>query len=312
MHPVELRLRSYIPDTELHAKIGKVVTDGDYNLLLTGPARVLRPDGRLLAVYLPGLLADTMTDLWPVLSGIRLITDNRGKASGTEREQRGDQKRTRTRRIMSGTVGAVDPGPSTGRTVGRMPVCRLTAWTGKHQPEWQRMHPLLQQIDAAFAEHVPDRYAVQARHAAATEPDWLVPDTVFTTVTVNNTYSTGVHQDAGDLEAGFSTLAVARQGSYRGGRLVLARYRVAVDMHHGDLLLFDAHEWHGNTAMWCACQPVDAGPDVQLWRPCPDCGAERVSLVAYYRTKVQQCESAEAEHAKAVAHAEGAGLSQRT
>lgn len=294
----ELRVRSRIHPDELAAKVGKVVTDGDYDVLLCGPTRVLAPTGQPLAVYLPGHLAAEMTAQAELLSSIRLITDNRGKASGSVRERRGDQARTRTRRIISGTLGAVDPGPATGRATGRLPVCRLTAWTGTHLPEWHALRPLLLGIDRALRDYVPDRWRAQAKAAEAVHPDWLVPGTTFTTVTLNNSYSTGQHQDAGDLRAGFSTLAVARRGSYTGGRLVLAEYRLAVDMGHGDLLLFDAHAWHGNTALHCPHQAPGAD---QLARPCPE-GCERISLVAYHRTKVAGCGSAVAEAAKAGAH----------
>jgi 2-oxoglutarate-Fe(II)-dependent dioxygenase family protein len=295
--PVELRLRNWISEADLDAKVGRILTPGDFNVLCTGPVRLYRPAGDLLAVYLPGVLTETLGDAWPVLSSIRIMTDNRGKASGTPREQRGDQKRTRTRRVLSSIVGAVDPGPAVSRAAGRLPVCRLTAWTGKHLPEWQSLHPVFKAIDGHYAVQVPERYRYQREAAARTHPDWRIPKTAFTTVTVNNTYSTGVHQDAGDLPEGFSTLAVARRGDYRGGHLVLPRYRVAFDMHDGDLLMFDAHEWHGNTAMWCPHQAE------ALARPCPK-GCERVSLVTYFRTKVQACDSAEAEHAKALAAAE--------
>lgn len=296
---IELRARTRISDADLDAKVGRIVTDTDFNAVLTGPARLRGPDGKLLAVYLPGVLADAMDTAWDTLSSIRIVTDNRGAASGTPREQRGDQKRTRTRRIMSATVGAVDPGPSVTRAGGRLPVCRLTAWTGKHLPEWTALEPLFQQIAGHYAEQVPERYAAQLAVAEATHPDWVIPGTPFTTVTVNNTYSTGVHQDAGDLPEGFSTLAVARRGNYSGGLLVLARYRVAIDLRHGDLLLFDAHEWHGNTAMVCPHPGSHVDATGQLWRPCPE-GCERVSLVTYYRTKVQGCASAAEEAERAV------------
>jgi hypothetical protein len=295
--PIDVRLRSWIPDAELEHKVGRIVTAGDYNLVCTGPVRLYRPNGSLLGVYLPGVLADVLAAAWPVLSSIRIMTDNRGKASGTERVVRGDQKRTRTRRVLSSIVGAVDPGPSVTRSSGRSPACRLTAWTGKHLPEWVELGPVFRAIAQAYDEHAPAPYARQMVAAERTHADWLIPDTPFTTVTVNNTYSTGVHQDAGDLPEGFSTLAVARRGAYTGGHLVLPRYRVAFDMHDGDLLVFDAHEWHGNTDMHCPHQPG------ALARPCPE-GCERVSLVTYFRTKVQQCDSAEAEAAKAVAAAE--------
>ncbi len=275
--PVDLRLRSWISDDELAAKVGKIVTHRDYNALFTGPARLYRPDGTLLAVYMPGVLSGELQAAWAVLSSIRLISDNRGLASGTPRVQRGDQKRT--------------------RTAGRLPVCRLTAWTGRHLPEWMTLTPLFQAIDRHYREQVPDRYHGQQLAASVTHSDWLIPETVFTTVTVNNSYSTGVHQDAGDLPEGFSTLAVARRGDYTGGQLVLPRYRVAFAMGDGDLLLFDAHEWHGNTAMWCPHQ------DVPLYKPCP-AGCERVSLVTYFRTKMRDCGTHAEETAKALAAAE--------
>ena len=289
---IDVRLRSTIPDTELDAKKGKIVTPGDYNLVLTGPARLRKPDGSLLAVYLPGVLAEPMADAYPVLHTIRMLTDNRGLASGTPRQQRGDQKRTRTRKIASATIGAVDPGPSTTRAAGRLPVCRLTSWTGQHADEWAELRPLFQAIGGHFREQVPDRWRVQQQWADRTPEDWVIPGTPFTTITVNNTYSTGVHTDAGDLEAGFSTLAVARRGDYQGGHLVLARYRVAVDMRDGDLLLFDAHEWHGNQAITCA------HAEGQLAKACPE-GCERISLVSYFRTKVAGCGTAEEEAQRA-------------
>lgn len=288
---IDVRLRTRISDEELEAKKGRIVTPGDFNMVLTGAARLRRPDGGVLAVYLPGVLAEVMAEAYPILHTIRTPTDNRGLAAGTPRIQRGDQKRTRTRRIASSTIGAVDPGPSVSRASGRLPVCRLTAWTGQHLPEWLELQPVFQAIARQFEAHVPDRYQVQLAAARATPPEWVIPDTPFTTVTVNNTYSTGVHQDAGDLEAGFSTLAVARRGAYTGGQLVLPRYRVAVEMSDGDLLLFDAHEWHGNAAMHC---PHQADPLAKL---CPE-GCERISLVAYFRTKVAGCGTAEEEQAK--------------
>lgn len=289
---VEVRLRTWIPDTELDAKKGRILLPGDFNVLCTGPTRLLRPQGGILAVYLPGVLHTEMHDAWPTLSAIRMVTDNRGLASGTPRSKRGDQKRTRTRNILSATIGAVDPGPSSTST-GRLPVCRLTAWTGKHLPQWQALTPLFERINQLYADQVPQRWIAQRDAADATHPDWLIGDTVFTTVTVNNTYSTGVHQDAGDLPQGFSTLAVGRRGDYHGGHLVLPRYRVAFDMRDGDLLLFDAHEWHGNTDMWCPHQ------DRPLARPCPQ-GCERVSLVTYFRTRMQNCDSPDTEAAKAM------------
>lgn len=288
---IDFRMRSVISKEELDSKIGKIIGPADFNLLVTGSARVRRPDGSVAAVFVKGGLLDEMDELWPVLSAIRLKTENRGAASGSLRVQRGNQTWSRARAILSGTLGAVDPGVSKSKVGGQLGVCRLTSWTGRHLEEWHSLRPMFLRINDLFREHVPERWEAQAAVARQTHPDWLIPGTVFTTVTINNTYSTGVHQDAGDLPEGFSTLAVGRRGAYRGGVLVLPRFRLAFDIQDGDLLLFDAHEWHGNTEMFC--DHVE-GP---LAGPCPE-GCERVSLVTYFRTKVADCGSADEEFAR--------------
>lgn len=287
---IDVRLRSRISDEELQSKVGKIVTDADYNLLLTGPARVRKPDGSLLCVYVPGALTDVLGAVYPTLHSMKnLLTTNRGLASGTERVRSGEQKRTRSKAIASGVVGAVDPG-------GQLPFCRLTAWTGEHADEWVELRPVFQAIADHFRALVPERYAAQAAVVARTRPEWVIPDTPFTTITVNNTWPTGVHTDKGDLEEGFSNLAVLRRGSYSGGVFTFPRYRVGVDMHDGDLVLLDAHEWHGNTAIRCEHQ------EAPLNGPCP-AGCERISLVSYYRTKMESCGTPDDELARAQASA---------
>lgn len=286
---IEMRLRSRTDPDTVASQVGKVLTEADYDVLLTGPARVLMPDGRPLCVYLPGHLTDVLTrhpEVYEVLHSLRnLKSDNRGLASGTRRRQIPGQQRTRAKRIASAVIGSLE-------TAQRQTYCRLTAWTGDHLPSYEQLRPLLRSMSAAFAENVPDRWAAQAEQVNHTHRDYIVPGTVYSTVTVNNTYSTGVHQDAGDLAAGFSTLAVLRRGSFTGGRLVFPEWRVAVDMADGDLILMDAHQYHGNTAMSC---PHGLRDD--RMRTC--CGAERISVVAYYRERIAACGSLTEEAAKA-------------
>jgi hypothetical protein len=232
-----------------------------------------------------------MQELYPLLTTIRLLSDNRGLASGSARVKAGTS-RTRSKPIMSGVMGSMDP-------VGPMQYCRLTAYTAKNVEKWDQLLPLWQAIAAHFQEHVPDRFKVQAAEAAKTPSEWVIAGTPFTTITINNSYSTGVHTDSGDLDAGFSTLACARRGKYTGGVLTFPQFQVGVDMQDGDLMLMDAHEFHGNTLMHCACEdgtkPLTDGP-------CKACGAERISVVAYYRTKMGGCGSYEDEMAKKAAY----------
>jgi hypothetical protein len=284
---IEARLRTKISAAEMETKIGKILTPTDINLSLTGPARILLPDGKPLCVYLPGGVLVEMDAVWPTLRKIKMTTDNRGLASGTQRVSAGGN-RTRTMPVFSGIMGAMDAGPGRG-------YCRLTNFTRENAEVWDMLAPLLRAIAAKFAQHVPDRYANQSQVSRFTERDWVVQRTPFTTITVNNSYSTGVHKDKGDLDAGFSCLAVGRGGEFDGGWLVFPEYRVGVDMRHGDLLLMDAHQWHGNTAMVCRCG------EKMSRRPCSLCGAERVSVVAYYRTKMQVCGTQQQENDKRVA-----------
>lgn len=286
--PAVHSLSTRVPDSELDKLKGRTPTDEDYDLLLEGPSTVYLPGKerfmqgskavekrRLLCIYLPGVLADVMDETYDVLTTIRLATDNRGLASGSPRVQVGTT-RTRHIPILSGVMGAMDP-------VGPMQYCRLTAFTAQQVEKWDKLLPLWQAMSAQFQEHVPHRFKNQVAHARRTPPEWVIKGTPFTTITINNSYSTGMHTDKGDLDEGFSCLAVARKGEYTGGRLVFPQWRVAADMQHGDMILMDAHQWHGNTRMECACgEHMHTGP-------CKECEAERISVVAYYRTKMKNC-----------------------
>lgn len=326
----EFRLRSKVAPEALEQMVGKIVTDDEYDTLVTGPARVLKPDGKPLAVYLPGALdAALLAGMYPTLHALRTLqTDNRRLASGSKAIK--DGTRERSKLVASGIIGNFEATP-------RFQYCRLTAWSGAELDKYRNLFPMFDAIADHFAEHVPDRYGTQMRYANATHPDWRIGNTPFTTITVNNTYPTGVHTDAGDLEEGFSTLAVLRRGDYSGGRLVFPEYRVAVDMGHGDVLLMDAHEWHGNTAMtlndpacgmcgqratlmvmvktrhmfrheekpFCTgCAKLDIVKDAADGPGRPVEQAERISVVSYFRTKMTACGSAEEEAAKAAANAE--------
>lgn len=287
---------------EMERRQGKCPGDADYDVLLTGAARVefIDPVTKLyrpLCVYLPGVLTRQVNEpgVYDVLHELRKrISRNRGLASGTQRFK-SNQTRSYTMPIASAIAGAMDP-------IGQTRYCRLTAWTGANLPSWELLHPLLQQVAANFREQVPERYAAQLAVVEKTDPAWVVPRTPFTTITVNNSYPTGAHTDSGDLDAGFSTIACLRRGSFTGGRLVFPQYRIAADMRHGDLMLMDAHQWHGNTPLTCQC-------GVKMNGCCDVCGAERISVVSYYRTKLADCGSPEEEHGKAVKwheHAEAA------
>jgi len=291
---IEARLRTQLSDDAVDALFGKVLPENAYDMLVTGHTRLLKPNGQPLLVYLPGAIpVATREATYPPLHRIRAKTDNRGPASGSERIKRGGT-RTRSMLVMSNIVGNMESVPPFG-------YCRLTAYTAKETQGWAEVQPMFREMAELFHEHVPERHKAQMAVVNKTQPEWVIPGTPYTTITINNTYPTGVHTDKGDLDAGFSCLATLRRGRYKGGKLVFPQFRVAVDMQDGDLLLMDAHEWHGNTAMFCSdCNERLVNYGHQHTNQVP----ERISIVAYYRTGMQACDTYENERAKGEQRAE--------
>ena len=175
--------------------------------------------------------------------------------------------------VYSGIAGWFDRYP-------RIPYGRATSYTQNYYEKFQLSFPFLQSLDRGFKELLPWRWSNQRAAADKVDPAFLVPGTVFTTITVNKTFRTAAHYDAGDFTQGLSNLLVlSNNGNYSGGYLVLPEVRLAINVRPGDLLLVNNHEcMHGNT-------PIETHDDV----------AERISLVCYLREKMLELGSKEYE-----------------
>jgi len=175
--------------------------------------------------------------------------------------------------VMSGIAGWFDRYP-------RIPFGRATSYTAREPEKFAMAYPFLQSLAQGFKDLLPWRYNNQMEAAKKLDPRFLVPETPFTTVTVNKSFRTACHYDAGDLTSGLSNLlTLTNNGNYRGCHLVAPEYRVAVNPRPGDLLLINNHEvMHGNT-------------QIELL----DEEAERISLVVYFREKMLELGSKEYE-----------------
>ena len=175
--------------------------------------------------------------------------------------------------VLSGIAGWFDRYP-------RIPYGRATAYTQNHFDKFKLAFPFLQSLNRGFGELLPWRWGNQKAAADKIDPAFLVPGTVFTTITVNKTFRTAAHYDAGDFSDGLSNLLVlSNNGNYSGGYLVFPEYRIAVNVRPGDLLLVNNHEiMHGNT-------PIEIDDEK----------AERISLVCYLREGMLQLGSKEYE-----------------
>jgi len=298
---IQYQVKNRVRPAVIEAKVGKRLTGDDYDVLMHGPTKVTMPDGRPLCVYLPGVLRDVMEAAHPILTTIRARTDNRANASGSQMIESG--KRDRAKMVASSILGSFD------RTDGGINYhCRLTAFNADKFDQFQQLVPIFQAMQPYFERYVPERYEAQMQQVGKTSPDWIIPGTPFTTITVNHTYPTGVHMDKGDLDAGYSMLTTLCRGPIAGGYLVFPEYRLAAPMNTGDLLMMDAHQWHANTPIRCTrCDDLVDLPG-HSHRVSRDDGntsteveVERISLVCYYRTRMAECGDMADENAKRAA-----------
>jgi hypothetical protein len=273
----KIELRSYFPDAWVRSLRGQHIDHGHYDpkLLLGGEdGDVYRPDGSVLLRFrhnvLPGNICKAAI---PSLVRAAQPTTARGDAAGgyRERKQKADgtwQKARYTDPVLSTPIGFYKGPP-------RDPGCRATAYTGDavNRSGWLAVQPLIRAVNEVFRTEAPDRYAAQQAVMNRTHPYWRIPDTVFTTVTVNRNFQTAVHQDKGDLKSGFGVMTVIEhRGQYDGGYLVFPKWRVAVDLRTTDVLLADVHEFHGNVL-------ID-GTEGEY---------DRLSCIYYYRTAMCKC-----------------------
>lgn len=243
-------------------------------------AEVFKPDGSLLCRVRKNVLSkESLGKAWGVLRPLKLKSDNRGTATGLKmvNPKLKDGTVSKTNRvpdghsINSGIIGFFDRNP-------RMPYCRACAWNQNHPDKWHKLLPLFKEISDCFAESVPDRYAAQKKMADQTNPDFMIPGTVFSTITVNKNWRTACHKDAGDLPEGFGVMVLIREGLFKGGELVFPDFGVGVKYDTGDVCFADVHEWHGNT------------PIVGVTK-----NYQRCTLICYYRKNMIGCGSAEEE-----------------
>lgn len=274
---------------------GTKLNESHYDVLLGGdePCDVFKPDGTPLVKYRPRWFSEELCRaVLPACRKAAAPTTNRGMAAGSFGEgsvlTRPVGKKTTTRyralkadgtlsntnyaaEVNSGVVGYFDRS-------ARFPFCRQTSFVISEAASWKRFLPYIERADEGFREFMPDRWAAQRNYASRTASDWVIPQSTFTTVTVNKNFQTATHKDAGDLHSGFGVMSCLRNDKYDGAYLVFPAYRVAVDYGHGCLCLADVHEWHSNTGF-------------KRMRV----GYERITLVFYYREKMIHCKSAREE-----------------
>lgn len=298
-----IQAQQYLSDRELEDLngdyLGKFLDERHYDTVVKETSKVLKPDGSILLVYvkdaLPRKLCETTFEVMkkvPVTGagdrGIAagLLTDpnderidrtyGEPKAVTGARYYRKKEDGTYSNQsiavpVNSGIIGYFDRS-------GRQPYCRQTSFNADKAELFEQARPFFHKVSEVFKEQVPDRYQAQADYVAKIHPDFVIPETVFTTITVNKNWRTACHFDKGDYAPGFGAMAVLQSGEYEGCYLIFPKYRVALDMRTGGLALADVHEAHSNSPL--------VGKAGEF---------TRISLVMYCRAAMSVCGSQEEE-----------------
>jgi hypothetical protein len=182
-----------------------------------------------------------------------------------------------------------------GKNFADLP-CRLTHFTRTNFEKYNDGLPFLQKIDHLFWSLVPDSYVKQMGRANL-KPHLKIPNTCFSTVTVNRNFRTALHRDAGDFKEGFGNLTVIEQGRYHGGYTVFPQYGVAINLRSNDFVAMDVHQWHANTPLYETEEDKTYNDTIiSDFKDNPKVGTAglyhkytRISFVCYLREKMARC-----------------------
>jgi hypothetical protein len=279
VNTIHLSDADLMSDAAIQGLPGNLLYRPHYDRVITDTTTVLKPDGSVLLTYikdaLPRPLCQTVFDTF---KGVHIPrSDNRGLSlaaggqSFRRRKADGTVSNTiRWRSMPSAVLGYMDRN-------ARNPYCRMTAFTRGHIEHFGGLLPLVGEVDRVFHQWAPERWQAQRQFVDTVAPDFVIPGTVFTSVTVNRSFRTSAHRDDGDYRPGLGVMAVLQGGRYHGCELIFPRYRTAVDMRTGGVCLADVHELHGNAPLT------------------PDGGFVRLAFVFYAREHMHQCGTLEDE-----------------
>ena len=174
--------------------------------------------------------------------------------------------------------------------------CRLTHFTRTNFNKYNEGLPFIQKIDQMFKKLIPDSYQKQ-NDRANLKPHLKIPETSFSTITINRNFRTALHRDAGDYKEGFGNLTVIERGKYHGGYTIFPQFGVAVDVRSNDFLAMDVHQWHSNTPIYETLEDKQFNEKLEpVFNDNPEVGTvgiyekyTRLTFVCYLREKLANC-----------------------
>tara|TARA_Y100000591_G_scaffold318947_1_gene330433 strand:- start:185 stop:1339 length:1155 start_codon:yes stop_codon:yes gene_type:complete len=207
------------------------------------------------------------------------------------KKQGGISKMKVNNQVASNPIGFYE----SGKNFADLP-CRLTHFTRTNFEKYNDGLPFIQHIDKLFQKLIPEAHNKQLTRAD-TKPHLKIPETAFSTVTINRNFRTAMHRDAGDFRDGFGNLTVIERGKYHGGYTIFPQYGVAIDLRNNDFVAMDVHQWHCNTPMYETEEDKAFNATLDYaFKDNPEVGTvgiyekyTRISFVCYLREKIAAC-----------------------
>lgn len=212
-------------------------------------------NGQLLFKFRKNVISDEMQDT--VIECYKKMAKqrhpNRGAAgglmdNGLTRVWRGGTSEAKS--TQSNIAGYYDrPRREHKGKLGTNLACRLTAFTLNNVELWNKSIPFLKRCSNLYRSLSKEHWDKQHKRIQLIPENLRIPETVFTTVTVNYNWRTACHLDSGDFSEGMGNLIVVGKGDWSGGWLGFPQWDVAIEVKPGDFLLMDVHQWHCNTEL---------------------------------------------------------------
>ncbi len=114
-------------------------------------------------------------------------------------------------------------------------------FTERHLALLNMIYPLTELVDGIYRANSP-LYEHQ-ESVIRLFPNRRLWSTAFSSIYLSKKWATSFHRD-GNLNGAMTALMAT--GDFKGGDLVIPRWRIGIKLRPGDLLLFDAEELHGN------------------------------------------------------------------
>lgn len=263
-------IKKILKDHEADALAGKFLTDITGYRIIKDTCDVYDNYGNPLVMFRKDIVDKVLLkQAWENYSESITLTDGRGVAAGEMFNRvRNDGSTSNIKisnKVLSGNVGYMDAG-------SMIHYCRQTQFAASNANKFKNGFPFIEHIDQLYKQVCPTYYASQKAIADATNRNYVIGDTCFTTVTVNKNFQTAIHKDSGDYPKGYGNIIVYDDGGYDGAFTCMPQYGIAVDVRAGDIMFCDVHQWHCNSPF------IPLRPDYL-----------RGTFVIYYREYMKLC-----------------------